>query len=92
MLNIPVRYFEEKVEDFLAKPVIGERDLGQISIICEIVTSYHNYFSSDLIAKVDKINVGYFTPPPTIIEDESEVQSEIPKESVEEIIDTEKKN
>jgi hypothetical protein len=35
MLNIPVRYFEEKVEDFLAKELYSSFDLGQIKIICD---------------------------------------------------------
>jgi hypothetical protein len=84
MLNIPVRYFEEKVEDFLAKELYSSFELGQIKVICEIVTSYHNYFSSDLIAKVDRINEYWLAPEPITIEDESEVQSEIPEETVEE--------
>ena len=65
MLNIPVRYFEEKVEDFLARELYSSFELGQIKVICEIVTSYHNYFSSDLIAKVDRINEHWLAPEPT---------------------------
>lgn len=92
MLNIPVRYFEEKVEDFLAKEVVGARELGEISIICEIVISYHNYFSSSLIAKVDRINNPWFASESEVIEDQSEVQSEDIEEPVEDESEDLKKN
>lgn len=88
MLNIPVRYFEEKVEDFLSKVVVSERELGEISIICEIVINYHNYFSSSLIAKVDRI----LAPLPEITEEQSEEQSEDIEEPVEDESEDLKKN
>lgn len=56
MLNIPISYFESQIDTFESKTgLVSEFEAGQISIVCDIITRYHNYFSANYVEKANQI-------------------------------------